>query len=279
MSTIIEIHEKEDIDFNDLYRYLQMRNANIVGEMRTEDLVYFYRDKFSTRGVDISKKDYGYEIRMTILSNASDYYTAVYLMEYFKNFRRKAKIIYEDETRKDIYNLFTDDIIAENFTRDANTVKLLVQVEGHTISFFGPKGEFYIGTNVLKSIDFDKEGFEERLENLIKKVQYELPEDENPTVMAIVNDEDNEKIIKMVHNSSNYILKQYDYLIFNKSDEAEEFEDIIFVTNDILNQHLPAKWQLIDEYTIVAPALEREEYLDLVQKLIPFNQRDNLNIN
>lgn len=277
MSYTIQIHEKEEIDFDDLYRYLQMRNSDTVGQLRNDDLVYFYRDGYSFRGVDFSKEDYGYEIRLTILSNAADYYTAVLLMEYFKMFRREAKIIDENETTiKDIYNLFTDEIIADNFKRDVNTVKLLVEYEGHTITFYGPNAEFYIGPNVLKNLNAQEEGFEHRLEKLIKKVLYQLPENENPTVMAMGNDEENQKIIKLVTESSNYILQKYDYLIFNKNLTSEAFEDMIFVTNDDLNAHLPEEWQLIDEYTIVAPALGSKKYLDLVEKLIPFDQKDQL---
>jgi len=54
------------------------------------------------------------------------------------------------------------------------------------------------------------------LENLIKKVQYELPECEDDTVMEIGNEPDKKKIIKIVYDSTSYILKKCDYIVFNK---------------------------------------------------------------
>ncbi len=268
MSQTIEIHTKQKIETNDLYHFLQDRMELLLGEQKSEDVFYFYQDKKSIRGVYFSKETYGYELRLTILSSNADRQIAFYILIYFINFVREATYVLESETTKsqDIMERLEND----TFTDDAALIKTLVKHEGSPFTFYGPKGEFYIGPMVLQKIQCDKEGWEERLQILVVKVQYELPPSESDTVLEM-GDEEEKKILKLVNREVSYVLKKYDYLIFTKNKKVATFENMIFITNEILNQHLPENWSIIDEYTIVAPALTNEEYNLLIDNLLDYD--------
>lgn len=268
MSQIIEIHTKRVIDSNDLYHFLQGRMELLQGVQKSDAGYYFYQDKTSIRGVDFWKAAYGYELRITILASLSDRKIASWILIYVINFVPDAKYFVEEEPVK------SKDIVSclekNSFSDDATLLKTLVEHNDSTITLFGPKGEFYIGSSVLQKIESHKEGWQERLQALILKVQYELPPSESDTVLESGEDE-NKKIFKLVNREVSYVLKKYDYLIFIKDETVSTFENMVFITNEILNQNLPKTWELIDDYTIFAPALSNEEYDMLLEKLMGFD--------
>lgn len=270
MSQTIEIHTKQTIEGNDLFHFLQDRLENVKGMQKSEEGLYFYVENESLRGVDFWKETYGYELRITILSNVADYEVAKWILRYCINFVADAKFYFEEELIKKQNIVF---LVDENsFIEDAQLVKTLVTHHQETITFFGPKDEFYIGSNVLQKVESANDGWEERLEQLLLKVQYHLPPSENDEVMATNNEAREErKILKLVNRNATYILKKYDYLIFRKDGNVTSMENMVFVTNEDLNQNLPQTWELIDEYTIAAPALSNEEYDVLVERLLGFD--------
>lgn len=270
MSKTIEIHTNQTIEGNDLYHFLQDRIENVNGIQKSEEGFYFFKEKESLRGVDFWKENYGYELRTTILSTAADYEVAKWILRYCINFVADAKFYFEEEliSKQNVVSLFENN----SFNDDAQLVKTLVTHHQETITFFGPKGEFYIGSNVLKKVKSTIDGWEERMEQLLLKVQYHLPPSESDQVMETNNETNEErKVLKLVNRNVSYILKKYDYLIFTKKPEISTMENMVFITNDILNQNLPKTWELIDEYTIAAPALSNEEYDVLVERLLGFD--------
>lgn len=270
MSKTIEIHTKQTIEGNDLYHFLQDRIENVNGIQKSEEGFYFFKEKESLRGVDFWKENYGYELRTTILSTAADYEVAKWILRYCINFVADAKFYSEEEliSKQNVVSLFENN----SFNDDAQLVKTLVTHHQETITFFGPKGEFYIGSNVLKKVKSTIDDWEERMEQLLLKVQYHLPPSESDQVMETNNEANEErKVLKLVNRNVTYILKKYDYLIFTKDKEVTSMENMVLITNDVLNQNLPKTWELIDEYTIAAPALSNEEYDVLVEKLLGFD--------
>ncbi|WP_100615378.1 hypothetical protein [Confluentibacter citreus] len=270
MSQIIAIHTARTIDANDLYAFLQGRIEQLQGEQKSEDGFYFYQDISSVRGIDFWKEAYGYELRTTILSNQADRNIGRWILNYFVNFVPDSTYFLEGEPVKSQH--IASLIEKRTFGEDAILIKTLVEHDASTMTLFGPKGEFYIGPSVFLKIESDKEGWQERLQALILKVQYELPLSESDTVLE--SGGESRKILKLVNREVNYILKKYDYLIFTKDDTISDYGNMIFITNEVLNQHLPNNWLLIDEYTIVAPALSNEQYESLVRNLLEYDCRE-----
>lgn len=147
MSKTIEIYTKETIDTDDLYRFLQSNLLEIKGEQKSETGFYFFINNQSHRGVDFYKEEYGYELRMTILSSEADYQIAEAIWEYFSLFVKDAQFLENDEkiNRSSFF-----DFKANAFTKDADLVKILVNHHQETITFFGPKAHFMLGLMCLK---------------------------------------------------------------------------------------------------------------------------------
>lgn len=273
MSKTIEIHTKQTINGNDLFHFLQDRLENVNGIQKSEEGFYFFKEEESLRGIDFWKETYGYELRTTILSNTADYELAKWVLVYCINFVEDAKFYVDEEfiKKENVISLLE----SNSFTDDAKLIKTLTELHQEAITFFGPKGEFYVGTKVLEKIESTRNGWEDRLEQLLLKVQYHLPPSESDTVMESKNDSNDErKVLKLVNRNVTYILKKYDYLIFTKDSNINSMENMVFVTNDVLNQNLPNSWELIDEYTIAAPALSNEDYDALVSNLLEFDCRE-----
>lgn len=273
MSQTIEIHTKQLVEVNDLYKFLQSRTENINGVQKSETGFYFYKENESLRGVDFWKESYGYELRTTILSTDADYEVAKYIIMYCINFIADAKFYVNEVAinKQDIATVFEKN----SFLADANLVKTIIAQQQDIITFYGPKGEFYLGPNDLDNIESSKEGWELRLQQLFLKVQYHLPPSESDNVMETQSDNGEEKkILKLVNRKVSYILKKYDYLIFTKDETVSSMDNMIFITNTVLNHNLPKTWELIDAYTIVAPALSNEEYDSLVNNLKAFDCRE-----
>ncbi|MGV0941061.1 hypothetical protein [Empedobacter sp. ULE_I140] len=269
MSQHIEIHTQQLIDPDHLYYYLEATLGSINAIKKSDEGLYFYIQDQSTRGVDFWKENYGYEIRCTSMSSQADYSIAKVLVQYFLDFQKSAVILFDNEPWK--YNN-VEKLRFNTLESDANIIKMMVQLNNETITLFGTQRQFHIGVNVLNKLQPEVEGWDQRLMDLFLKVQYHLPESESDQVMMIGNDEETKKEVKLVNRSTNYVLSKYDYLLFSDEETNGTIDNMVLVTNDVLNQNLPEKWELIDEYTVVAPSLTVEEYLLLKEQLKPYNQ-------
>lgn len=84
MSKTIQIQTRSNVDFEKLYDFLWESDKSVVGIGRSPNLVYFYSKGYSTRGIDVSREDTGYEIRLTILTNHADYKLANRVALFFR---------------------------------------------------------------------------------------------------------------------------------------------------------------------------------------------------
>ena len=274
MSQHIEIYTNQAVDPNELYYYLETKLGEIKGVKKSEVGLYFYIQDKSTRGVDFWKEDYGYEIRCTSMSSQADYSIAKMLVQYFLDHQKSATFLFDHEPWKEKN---VEELHFNSLESDANLIKMMMQINNETITLFGTQRKFHIGTEVLNKLQTETEGWEQRLMDLFLKVQYHLPKSESDQVMMIGNDEESKKEVKLVNRSSDYVLSRYDYLLFTDENNADDINKMILVTNEVLNQNLPKSWNLVDEYTIVAPSLSIDEYAQLMEILKPFNQIHELN--
>lgn len=95
--------------------------------------------------------------------------------------------------------------------------------------------------------------------DLIIEVNYRIPDYDYGDIMKMKKSKKDTMILKLLTNRVNCIIDSYDFILLNTSKEEP-----IVITNDILNAILPSKWELIDEYTIVAPILEQREWVELL---------------
>lgn len=272
MSQTIEIHTQSTIDFEKLYDFLQKSDKAVVGSGRSENMVYFYSNGYSTRGIDVSKKNIGYEIRLTTLANTADYKLANDVVLFFKIHVPGSVIIFDDNEVFTV-NVFLTNNLNNYFKRDAELVYQLAMQHQTPITLFAAGNEYYLGRYVFSKIHMDEDGWELRLEALIQQVLYKLPKSESDNVLQI-GQRDESKIAKLVTAHVSYIIKKYDVLLFNKSKDSNHINDLLFLTNDILNENLPTSWERIDDYTIIAPELGWDVYSEYVNMMIPHHQNN-----
>jgi len=283
MSITHYIQTKTEFDFEKLKREFSKKAPAILSEQRAENLCYFWQDKTSTRGVDISLDNGLIELRNTVMSSYSDLQLTNFLAHTIcQIFEGVVYTIFdfEEDTPEDKnirltptnLPLFSEEKIAEIQLQDATLMHAFITQQEKHITLFGPIRKTHFGIEFMNSFQDKTIGeLMPIMHQLIKKVNYDLPNYEYGNVMQIGEAEET-KILKLITNNVDCIIDKYDYILFNKNET-----EIIAITNDILNTILPASWQRIDEYTIVAPIVTENEFKKLVAQAEMHNQINELN--
>lgn len=268
-------------DFEKLHNIFSSNSA-ISLEQRNENLCYFWQNNNSTRGIDVSFENGLIELRNTIMSNETDYQITKFLAHIIcENFKGEIFVEYydeDDDSDDDSLKLvpisgsfLNEDEIEKIQLNDVSTMRAIIEQTGNYISLFGPIRKVHFGTDFMNTYK-DKTDIELKtiMQDLIKKVNYQIPNYEYGNIMETC-DGDNIKILKLISNKVDCIIDKYDYILFQKNEE-----ELIAIDNDTLNTILPKSWQRVDEYTIVAPIISENEFLELVEKADKLNQFEEL---
>ncbi len=257
MSIIHNIIPKSNFDFN-YFNKVVSTNSEIKFEYRGENTFYYWIDKKSTRGLDLSIEDGLIEIRNTVLSNKYDYQLTNLLVSEIISLTN-GLVLNEDEEQILDFPLFDDNKIIETEIHDCNTIQLLSR-ENNDIAIYGPIRKVHFGKRLHEQFKkLNEEQLKNKMFSLIIAVNYYIPDYEYGDIMQVGNSEEDTKILKLLTNKTNCIIDKYDFILLNTSEEKP-----IMITNEILNTILPSNWSLIDEYTIVAPIIEQEKWLKLL---------------
>lgn len=162
-----------------------------------------------------------------------------------------------------------------DFDENAEMIKQISELDDNVITIFGPTRQAHIGPYTLKKIGAGKQGWKERLHAHLLKVMYKLPENESDNVLALSKEDGEEIVMKMIAENVQYVIGKYDYILFSTEDELD-LENMIVITNDILNENLHESWERIDDYTIVASRLNKEEYGKYVSKLKEYDCKEEV---
>ncbi|WP_329806341.1 hypothetical protein [Flavobacterium facile] len=276
------IQTQVSFDFEKLHEILSKNAPEISFEQRSDNLSYFWQNNNSTRGVDVSIENGLVELRNTAMSNTTDYNITQYIANLIcEVFEGTIFIEDEEEDNEDDESLklipiedemFPINEINEMQLHDASLMKTIIEQIGDYITIDGPKRKVHFGVDFMSTYHTNSD--EELLvimHNLIKKVNYELPDYSYGTVMEVGNDESEKKIVKLLTNQVACIIDKYDYILFQKNDK-----EIIAITNDDLNAILPNTWTRIDEYTIVAPIIANETFIQLMANAEKVNKFKDL---
>src|SRR5690606_20073469 len=109
MSKTIQIQTRSNIDFEKLYDFLWKSDKSVVGIGRSQDIVYFYSKGYSTRGIDVSREDTGYELRLTTLANPADYKLANSVVLFFRINTPDAVIRLDDKVVETVHVFLTNE--------------------------------------------------------------------------------------------------------------------------------------------------------------------------
>jgi hypothetical protein len=281
MSIYHYIKTEIPFDFEKLHNIFS-NNSAISLEQRNENLCYFWQNNNSTRGIDVSFENGLIELRNTIMSNETDYQITKFLAHIIcENFKGEIFVEFDDEDADSDdeslklvsvgLSLYDENEIEKMQLYDVSNMRVIIEQTGSYISIFGPIRKVHFGKNFMSTYkDKTNEELKTIMHDLIKKVNYQIPNYEYGNIME-TGEGDKKKILKLISNETDCIIDKYDYILFGKNEE-----EIIAIDNDTLNTILPTSWQRVDEYTIVAPIISENEFMELIEKADKLNQFEEL---
>lgn len=270
MSILHELRTAKDFDLKKLYEDLGNRVPNLCIEERGNDIYYFYCHGTSTQGVDLSKEEYGYEIRNTILSSKADFVLSNHIAELVQQYTQ-CEIWSEEDEHITSHPVFSESDIEYNRKQEADTITVLLK-DGQRYSFYGPVRQFHLGQNMLHYIENnsnDKLSVANTVEQIALKVQYKYPDYGTNDVLETERENGEKVTIKVLNSKSNYVTSYYDYIVL--AHEQEEEEGLLMLTHATLMDILPTEWELLDEYSLHIPQIGQEAWNKLVEKAKPLN--------
>ena len=263
MSIIHNIKTKNLLDFNRLNQAIEQTIENVKFEYRGGNTFYYWLDKFSARGVDISiEKKNLIEIRNTVMSNRFDYILTNKIAELIIS--QLGGVIYDgDKDIVDKFPLFDDITIEKNELNDSEIIYFLSNE--NDMAIFTPQRTVHFGNRLNKELStLSKANRKNKMFEIIQNCQYNIPEYSYGDVIQVGNDEsEDKKILKLLTNKVDCLIDKYDRIMLDR-----DGRNPIMITNQILNTILPEKWKLYDEYTIAAQELPNEDWELLKNKAL-----------
>ncbi len=265
MSIIHNIKPKISLDISVLKSILE-KDKNIQFQQRAEDYYFLWVDKKSTKGIDLTIEENNIEIRNTTLSNHYDYFLTNNLIKTIAELT-KGKVFNEDNDLVNNFPIFSENEMLKLEESDCKVIMVLSK-ENEDIAIYGTQRQVHFGFETYKKykdlIDKPKQLIE-NVFNVILNVQYHLPNYDYGNIMEVEKSNET-KTLKLLTNKTNYIIGKYDYIMFQTNN------DPIIITNKILNSILPNEWELVDEFTIVAPIIDEKKWRILIEKASEFDQ-------
>lgn len=256
MSHTYKITTSQRIDIKELID--KLRDKRIAAYAIDRHPTYqIFEDGFSTRGVDITEEDNGYEIRMMVLANSHDYLLCNQIAFILCN-NLNGTLTNEEGNEKFIGTLFYDLDISNKMQSDIETTFALLK-EGHNIDIFGPVREFSFGERTRRkalALQGDKHAIAYKLSKMILACQYP-PENFIPfsNLLKVTGKDEEEYYVQVLTNSKDKVVEKVkEYAIISGNNEK------IYLKPEELISILPEEWELIDEYTILASKLGEEKW-------------------
>ncbi|MCD6063038.1 MAG: hypothetical protein K0R82_949 [Flavipsychrobacter sp.] len=268
MSLVHKITVAEQISLAQLNAAIA-ESDNITFQYRGDATCYYWVPGKSARGMDITFNLLHIEVRNTVLSNADDYRLANRLVE--KIMALTACSITDEDDEPVELPLFDERAIEGRQEADCELLAMLLDASTEDIAVNGPVRNVYFGRRVHAAIrDYTPRQLKDKVFGMINKVQWELPAFGYDEVMEIENGDGNPLLMKVLEPGTGCLIDRYDYLLLDREPGRP-----LLITNEVLNSMLPATWELVDEFTIIAPVLSSDEWAALVERAAPYDMFDS----
>lgn len=258
MSIIHNIFTKQPLEISKLNKFISKIDGATYAD-RCEGVFYFWVDKKSTRGFDITLEQDYIEVRNTVLSNKYDYDLTNKVVKEILALT-DGIIINEDDELVTSLPIFDSDRITETEIDDCETIQGFSK-ENEDITIFGPIRKVHFGKRLHEKFkDLKGEQLKDKIFDLILTVNYQIPNYDYGGVIQIGRSNEDKKRMKLLINEADYIIDKYDYILLQTLGDQP-----IMITNEILNSMLPSNWRLVDEFTVVAPKTDKNEWNNLLK--------------
>lgn len=269
MSINVNVRTKrKDLDSNHVLASLADEGYQLIVKFMNPRICEFYQHRISTRPIDISLEDNGYEIRITTLACREDYELFAKTIGVLQKMV-DGEVYYEDDERiENVEAYFNSEWVEKNLEADANV--LLVMILGEhvvlgekvddsskndtrEVGLFGPVCEFYVGENLLRDLSIDLHtNIKEASEKLIERFrysQYSRPRDcrRTTTSMCINIDGKPEKDGDIPDKVTFYEQNAYDMI--SKTDYfalMSKDEKVLLLNYDDFMKVAPKQWERFD---------------------------------
>ena len=296
MSISVDVRSKQkDLDFNHVLNSLADEGYQLIEKCLQPEICEYYQHRISTRPIDISLEDNGYEIRITTLACREDYELFAKTIDLVQKMV-DGDIYYDDSRIENAKTFFDSEWIEKQMEIDANILLTLILGEhvntnssndSHEVGLFGPVCQFYLGENLLKGLNIDfhtdrKEASDKIIEHF-RYSQYSRPQDIRRTTTSItINvDDKTEKVsdisdrltfykqnaydmisradyFMLVAHDEKPLLLEYDDFMKVAPEQWERFDNCQFFTTPLSDKQFKDFWDRAREYSIDKPASELE---------------------
>lgn len=283
MSINIKVRtKKKDLDYNRVLYSLADGDYQLVVKFMQPEICEFYQYRISTRLIDISLEDNGYEIRITTMACREDYELFAKTIDLVQKMV-DGEVYNEDNDDERIENVkafFGSEWIEKQMETDANILLIMILGEhvnlsssndmsndSHEVGLFGPVCNFYIGKNLLKdlNVDFytDRKEASDKIIERFRYSQYSRPQDirRTTTSMAINVDDKPKKESDIPDRLTFYEQNAYDmisrtnYFMLMANDEKPlllEYDDFMKVA--------PEQWERFDNCQYFTTPLSNKQF-------------------
>lgn len=266
MSVNVKIRTKsKKLDFEQVLKHIAEEGYGLMVKFMNPEICEFYQHRLSTRPIDLSLEDNGYEVRITSLACREDYELFAKTIAIVQELT-KGNVYYEDDNEEpvdDVKTYFGTEWIESQMEGDANVINALVQGERvndpepnkmHEVGLYGPVCMFYVGENLLGelkiSIKTDWREVSDKLIDRFRYSQYSRPRDirRTTTSMAINlkeepdNEDDNKGNKLTVYGQNSYdMISRTDYVAIMSCDE-----DMLLLKYEDFMKVVPDQWERFD---------------------------------
>lgn len=276
MSIFVKIKtSKKTIDFSKVLDKLTKHGYFIVVNCLSDEFCQFYQPNISTRPIDISKEDDGYEIRLTTMACKEDYQLFINTVFVSQMLTYGSHVFTEDdEYVSDIKGFFDEKWINQHMESDVRVLLTLIlgeydgedALKKHEVGLYGPIRMFYLGENLYKrlgiTINTDWCTAHEKIISAFRHSQYSKPANIRETTKSMKVDveknggEENMKTATMyVRNKYDMICRAEYFILFD-----DKTKNLLIMPYEDFMMIAPKEWERFDNCQYFTTPLTLTEY-------------------
>ena len=299
MSINIKVRtKKRDLDYHKVLFSLADEGYQLVVKFMQSEICKFYQHRISTRPIDISLEDDGYEMRITTLACHEDYELFARTIDLVQ--KMVDGEVYDedndDESIKNVKAFFNSEWIEKQMEIDTSMLLTIILGEytnfsssnnSHEVGLFGPVCKFYLGKNLLKDLNVDSHTYWKEASNKFierfRYSQYSHPKDIRRTTTSMTIDIDSKQkkegdtpdrvtyyeqnaydmisrtdYFALIARDAKFLLLKYDDFMKVAPEQWERFDNCQYFTSPLSDKQFKEFWDRAREYCIDQPAPELE---------------------
>ena len=251
------------LNFEQVVSQLATKGYRLVIKFINPEACEFYQYRLSTRPIDLSLEDNGYEVRITSLACREDYELFVKTVTIIQE-QTDGNVYCEeddDERLDNVSTFFNSEWIELQMKNDAMCINTLVLGEHVNapspeqmceVGLRGPVGMFYVGENLLEklniTINTDWREISEKLIGKFRYSQYARPSDIRRTmVISFSDDNKNEENAGM--NDKSIVVKYEDFMKVVPQ-QWERFDNSQYFTSPLTDRQFKEFWDRARKYSL-----------------------------